>query len=130
MNSRLAQTKQVRKTAVDLMATASAEDKTAIQKQVSELDANWENGTKASKTRSVRLDDALVQAEALHRSVNMLLEWLSDAEMKLRFAGALPEEEPETVQQLNDYHMYILVFILFIFQTTFKIIIYLDLWRA
>ena len=74
LNSRLAQTKQVRKTAVDLMATASAEDKTAIQKQVSELDANWENGTKASKTRSVRLDDALVQAEALHRSVNMILE--------------------------------------------------------
>ena len=130
MNSRLAQTKQVRKTAVDLMATASAEDKAAIQKQVSELDANWENVTKASKARSVRLDDALVQAEALHRSVNMLLEWLSDAEMKLRFAGALPEEEPETVQQLNDYHMYILVFVSFIFQTPFNIIISLDLWRA
>ena len=106
LNSRLAQTKQVRKTAMELMATAGEEDKAAIQKQVSELDATWDNVTKASKTRSVRLDDVLAQAEALHRSVNMLLEWLSDAEMKLRFAGALPEEEPETVQQLSDHHRY------------------------
>jgi hypothetical protein len=37
----------------------------------------------------------------------MLLEWLSDAEMKLRFAGALPDEEPETLQQLADHHKYI-----------------------
>lgn len=62
LNSRLAQTKQVRKTAMELMATAGEEDKAAIQKQVSELDATWENVTKASKTRSVRLDDALAQA--------------------------------------------------------------------
>ena len=92
---------------MDLMATASEEDKAAIQQQVSELDANWDKVTKASKTRSARLDDALAQAEALHKAVNMLLEWLSDAEMKLRFAGALPDEEPETVQQLTEHQKYI-----------------------
>ena len=106
LNSRLAQTKQVRKTGMDLMATASEEDKAAIQKQISELDATWDKVTKASKTRSDRLDDALVQAEALHKAVNMLLEWLSDAEMKLRFAGALPDEETDTVQQMNDHQKY------------------------
>lgn len=103
LNSRLAQTKQVRKTAMDLMATASEEDKASIQQQVSELDATWDNVTKASNKRSGRLDEALVQAEALHKAVNMLLEWLSDAEMKLRFAGSLPDEEQETVQQMADH---------------------------
>lgn len=106
LNNRLNQTKQVRKMALDVMANASEEDRASIQKQVSELDATWENVTKASKTRSARLDDALAQAEALHKAVNMLLEWLSDAEMKLRFAGALPDEEPETLQQLADHHKY------------------------
>lgn len=106
LNNRLAQTKQVRKMAMDVMASASEEDRAAITKQVTELDATWENVTKASKTRTARLDDALAQAEELHKAVNMLLEWLSDAEMKLRFAGALPDEEPETLQQLADHHKY------------------------
>ncbi|XP_059350792.1 dystonin-like isoform X4 [Daphnia carinata] len=107
LNSRLAQTKQVRKMAVDVMANASEEDRAAIQKQVSELDVTWENVSKAASTRSANLDDALVQAETLHKAVNMLLEWLSDAEMKLRFAGALPDEEPETKQQLADHHKFL-----------------------
>jgi dystonin len=92
--------------AVDVMSNASEEDRAVIQKQVSELDVTWENVSKASNTRSARLDDALAQAETLHKAVNMLLEWLSDAEMKLRFAGALPDEEPETLQQLADHHKY------------------------
>ncbi|XP_046442948.1 microtubule-actin cross-linking factor 1-like isoform X3 [Daphnia pulex] len=107
LHSRLAQTKQVRKMAVDVMSNASEEDRAAIQKQVSELDVTWENVSKASNTRSARLDDALAQAETLHKAVNMLLEWLSDAEMKLRFAGALPDEEPETLQQLADHHKFL-----------------------
>jgi hypothetical protein len=107
LHSRLAQTKQVRKMAVDVMSNASEEDRANIQKQVSELDVTWENVSKASNTRSARLDDALAQAETLHKAVNMLLKWLSDAEMKLRFAGALPDEEPETLQQLADHHKYI-----------------------
>jgi hypothetical protein len=32
----------------------------------------------------------------------MLLEWLSDAEMKLRFAGQLPEDEETTKRLLEE----------------------------
>lgn len=44
-----------------------------------------------------------LQAEELHRSVHMLLEWLSDAEMKLRFAATLPEDDQETRNQLSEH---------------------------
>lgn len=106
LNNRLAQANQVRKMAVDVMASASEEDKAAIDSQVKELNATWDKVTEASRTQSARLDDALVQAEALHKAVNILLEWLSDAEMKLRFAGSLPDEEAETLQQLADHQKY------------------------
>lgn len=35
--------------------------------------------------------------------VHILLEWLSDAEMKLRFFGSLPEDEESTVNQIADH---------------------------
>lgn len=47
------------------------------------------------------------QAERLHKSVNMLLEWLSDAETRLRFAGQLPEAETEATLQLKDHERFI-----------------------
>jgi len=43
----------------------------------------------------------------LHKAVHMLLEWLSDAEMKLRFAGPLPEDEQETRNQLTEHDKYV-----------------------
>ncbi len=88
------------------MTIASEEDKTAIQKQVSELEVTWDNVSKASNTRSARLEDALLQSETLHKAVNVLLEWFSDALTKLRFAGSLPDEEPEALQQLEDHQKY------------------------
>lgn len=36
----------------------------------------------------------------------MLLEWLSDAEMKLRFIGPLPDNEQETRNQLNEHRKF------------------------
>jgi len=47
-------------------------------------------------------------AEELHKSVSMLLEWLSDAEMKLRFAGPLPEEEEEAERQIAEHAKFML----------------------
>lgn len=47
-----------------------------------------------------------VQAEQLHKSVHLLLEWLSDAEMKLRFIGPLPDNEQETRNQLNEHRKF------------------------
>lgn len=106
LHSRFAQAEQVQKMAVDVMAIASEEDKTAIEKQVSELEVTWDNVSKASNTRSARLEEALVQSETLHKAVNVLLEWFSDALTKLRFAGPLPDEETEALQQLEDHHKY------------------------
>lgn len=37
----------------------------------------------------------------------MLLEWLSDVEMKLRFAGPLPPDEVATLSQIKE-HQYFL----------------------
>lgn len=48
----------------------------------------------------------LLQAEQLHKAVHMLLEWLSDAEMKLRFAGPLPEDEATTRQQMEEHQLF------------------------
>lgn len=69
--------------------------------QVSELTTKWENVWSLSKNKTKRLEEALKQAEELHKSVNMLLEWLSDAEMKLRFSGPLPEDEEEVRKQIE-----------------------------
>ncbi len=42
----------------------------------------------------------------------MLLEWLSDAEMKLRFAATLPEDDQETRNQLSEHEKYVYIFII------------------
>lgn len=38
--------------------------------------------------------------------MHLLLEWLSDAEMKLRFIGPLPDNEQETRNQLNEHRKF------------------------
>lgn len=106
LHNKFTQAKAVQKMAVDVMAIASDEDKTAIQRQVSELEVTLGNVSKASNTRSARLDDALIQSETLDKSVSMLLECFSDALTKLRFTGALPDEESGALQQLADHHKY------------------------
>lgn len=39
--------------------------------------------------------------------VHILLEWLSDAEIKLRFVGPLPEDEETTKKQLADHEAFV-----------------------
>ena len=85
------------------MRTAEKEDAVKIKAQVTELTNRWENVWDLSKNKTKRLEEALKQAEELHKSVNMLLEWLSDAEMKLRFAGPLPEDEEEVKKQIAEH---------------------------
>merc|ERR1712013_541445 len=89
--------------AEELLRTAENEDAIKIRSQVTELTNRWENVWDLSKNKTKRLEDALKQAEELHKSVNMLLEWLSDAEMKLRFAGPLPEDEDEVNRQIAEH---------------------------
>merc|ERR1719229_2190592 len=103
LNSRTEQVEQLKQTAEELLRTAEKEDAVKIKAQVTELTNRWENVWDLSKNKTKRLEEALKQAEELHKSVNMLLEWLSDAEMKLRFAGPLPEDEDEVKKQIAEH---------------------------
>merc|ERR1719419_774675 len=96
LNSRTEQVEQLKQ-------TAENDDAIKIRSQVTELTNRWENVWDLSKNKTKRLEEALKQAEELHKSVNMLLEWLSDAEMKLRFAGPLPEDEDEVKKQIAEH---------------------------
>ncbi|XP_039751273.1 uncharacterized protein LOC120627239 isoform X23 [Pararge aegeria] len=106
LHSREQQMQSVLRTGKDLEATVPPEDATHIRKQCSELKKAWDTVQSLSEKKAHRLELALKEAERLHKSVNMLLEWLSDAETKLRFSGQLPEGEQETQQQLRDHERF------------------------
>jgi dystonin len=106
LSGRTDQVESLKKTAEELLASADREDAIKINAQVSELTNAWEKVWGLSKNKTRRLEDALKQAEELHKSVNMLLEWLSDAEMKLRFSGPLPEDEDEVKKQIEDHEKF------------------------
>merc|ERR1719328_459822 len=106
LNSRTEQVEQLKQTAEELLRTAENDDAIKIKAQVTELTNRWENVWDLSKNKTRRLEEALKQAEELHKSVNMLLEWLSDAEMKLRFAGPLPEDEEEVRKQIEEHERF------------------------
>merc|ERR1719420_2737986 len=106
LNSRTEQVEQLKQTAEELLRTAENEDAIKIRSQVTELTNRWENVWDLSKNKTKRLKDALKEAEELHKSVNMLLEWFSDAEMKLRFSGPLPEDEEEVQRQIDEHEKF------------------------
>ncbi|KAF9423413.1 hypothetical protein HW555_001222, partial [Spodoptera exigua] len=107
LHSREQQMQSVMKTGKDLEATVPREDAASIRQQCSELKSAWEAVLTLSERKAHRLEAALKEAEKLHRSVNMLLEWLSDAETKLRFSGQLPEGDVETQQQIRDHERFV-----------------------
>lgn len=104
--NRLKNLQSVRRTASELLQTASPEDARVIKEQMSILESKWEEVERLSEQKQKKLNEALLQAEQLHKSVHMLLEWLSDAEMKLRFAGPLPEDEASTRQQIAEHERF------------------------
>lgn len=106
LSGRTDQVESLKKTAEELLKSADREDAVKISAQVTELTNTWEKVWSMSKNKTRRLEDALKQAEELHKSVNMLLEWLSDAEMKLRFSGPLPEDEDEVKKQIEDHEKF------------------------
>lgn len=92
----------------ELEKTASKSDAIQIRAQLSELTELWETVTNLTRVKAGRLRDALKEAEKLHKSVNMILDWLSEAEMKLRFVGNVPEDETTAYEQLkalDHFHM-------------------------
>lgn len=68
-----------------------------------ELQKLWDEVQGLSERRKTRLQEALREAERLHKSVHMLLEWLSEAEQKLRYAQTIPEDEHKA-KELLDLH--------------------------
>ncbi|CAB3229877.1 unnamed protein product [Arctia plantaginis] len=107
LQSRSQQMASVLKTGRELQSSAPAADGAAIAAQCHELQLAWDRLARATAARATRLDVALKEAEKLHRSVNMLLEWLSDAETKLRFSGQLPEGDQETQQQIREHERFV-----------------------
>ena len=95
LKSRAKQLASVRRTASELLSSASAEDSSLIRQQLDTLESRWEEVSKLSIEKSARLEEALRAAEKLHISVHGLLEWMSDAEMKLRSNDRLPVDEEE-----------------------------------
>ncbi|XP_041970881.1 dystonin isoform X11 [Aricia agestis] len=106
LHSRQGQMQSVLKTGRDLEATVPPEDATNIKQQCGELKRAWDAVQSLSERKAQRLEGALKEAERLHKSVNMLLEWLSDAETRLRFAGALPDGEAEARAALADHERF------------------------
>ncbi|CAH2057368.1 unnamed protein product, partial [Iphiclides podalirius] len=106
LHSREQQMQSVMKTGKDLEATVPVEDAASIKQQCSELKQAWETVQSLSEKKAQKLEIALKEAERLHRSVNMLLEWLSDAETRLRFSGQPPEGEPEARAQLLEHERF------------------------
>lgn len=100
LEKRNAQMQSVLKTGKEL---EKSDDSLEIGKQLKEVQRLWEDVQGLSSKRRTKLQDAIREAEKLHKSVHMLLEWLSEAEQKLRYAAALPEDESQT-QQLLDLH--------------------------
>lgn len=97
----------IKKTARELLENASIENASQINVQISKLDSDWDELTRQCERKSTILEDALIQAEKLHKLVHSLLEWLSDAELKLRFQGPIPEDEQSIRKMIKEHEKFI-----------------------
>lgn len=104
LQKRAQQMQSVLKTGRDLERSGDTKD---ISKNLNELQGLWDDVTTLSSRRGVRLQEALREAERLHKSVNMLLEWLSEAEQKLRFASSTPEDEHHAKLLLDEHEKFL-----------------------
>lgn len=86
----------------ELESKATRADASQIRGQLNELNDLWNSVSKLTNRKSARLEQALKEAEKLHKSVHKLLDWLSDAEMKLRFTGSSAQDENSAHIQLDE----------------------------
>ncbi|XP_062535716.1 uncharacterized protein LOC134204925 isoform X3 [Armigeres subalbatus] len=100
LDKRSAQMQSVMKTGKDL---EKSDETRETGKNLRELQKLWEDVQELSSRRKSRLEVALKEAERLHKSVHMLLEWLSEAEQKLRFAAAAPDDESQANDLLEEH---------------------------
>ncbi|XP_056154000.1 microtubule-actin cross-linking factor 1 [Lampris incognitus] len=102
LGKRTSSVQALKRSARDLMETGR-DDTAWVKVQLQELSNRWDTVCALSVTKQTRLQQALKQAEEFRTAVQMLLEWLSEAEQTLRFRGVLPEEA-ETLQTLLHTH--------------------------
>ncbi|XP_055530748.1 microtubule-actin cross-linking factor 1 isoform X33 [Wyeomyia smithii] len=100
LDKRSAQMQSVMKTGKDLEKSDETRETT---KNLKELQKLWDDVQDLSTRRKSRLEVALKEAERLHKSVHMLLEWLSEAEQKLRFVAAAPDDESQANELLDEH---------------------------
>lgn len=100
LSKRNAQMQSVLKTGKELERNDSNRE---VARSLTEVQRLWGDVTDLCGRRGRRLQDALREAERLHKQVHMLLEWLSDAEQKLRFAASIPDDEAHA-KELLDLH--------------------------
>uniref|UniRef100_A0A672I2E9 Microtubule actin crosslinking factor 1 n=1 Tax=Salarias fasciatus TaxID=181472 RepID=A0A672I2E9_SALFA len=102
LGKRTSSVQALKRSARELMETGR-DDTAWVKVQVQELSNRWDTVCALSVTKQTRLQQALKQAEEFRTAVQVLLEWLSEAEQTLRFRGVLPEEA-ETLQALLHTH--------------------------
>ncbi|KAM8767187.1 microtubule-actin cross-linking factor 1 isoform 14-T14 [Acanthopagrus schlegelii] len=102
LGKRTSSVQALKRSARDLMDTGR-DDTAWVKVQLQELSNRWDTVCALSVTKQTRLQLALKQAEEFRTAVQVLLEWLSEAEQTLRFRGVLPEEA-ETLQALLHTH--------------------------
>lgn len=98
LEKRAGQMEQVLKSGRELERSGDTKD---IGRHLNELEGLWDDVTDLSERRGQRLLEALRDAERLHKQVHMLLEWLSEAEQKLRFAASMPDDEAHARELLE-----------------------------
>lgn len=91
---------EVRRMEKELHNSASPQTSALIRDELTSLSNQFRDVEKLTRDKSSKLEEALRAAEQMHGSVHGLLEWAADAESKLRFAGALPEDEAATKAEL------------------------------
>uniref|UniRef100_UPI0037E860E5 microtubule-actin cross-linking factor 1 isoform X3 n=1 Tax=Semicossyphus pulcher TaxID=241346 RepID=UPI0037E860E5 len=102
LGKRTGSVQALKRSARDLMDTGR-DDTAWVKVQLQELSNRWDTVCALSVTKQTRLQQAVKQAEEFRTSVQVILEWLSEAEQTLRFRGVLPEEA-ETLQALLHTH--------------------------
>ncbi|XP_072561823.1 microtubule-actin cross-linking factor 1 isoform X14 [Paramormyrops kingsleyae] len=102
LGKRTSSVQALKRSARDLME-AGRDDTAWVRVQLQELSTRWDTVCALSVSKQTRLQEALKQAEEFRNAVQLLLEWLSEAEQTLRFRGVLPEEA-ETLRALLQSH--------------------------
>lgn len=78
----------------------------AILNNLKEVEQLWDYVQNLNSQKNDDLEKAMREAEKLHKAVNVIMEWLSDAEQKLKYAAAFPADEAESSKMLDEFNVF------------------------